>query len=136
MVNDVVETAKSLIATLEEFIDQAKFICGEDCCWDYSASQHIEGFLDGVGCYLRNLLDRERLDSLALTLSDALDGGEEAKAELQGEDQQTLRRDLLRLATEQDEPDAIAYLREHFGIGINLRVHEEAPVSCPSPTAN
>jgi hypothetical protein len=107
MRSDLAETAKGLIETLEELVEEAEFISD-----DYDESLRIEGFLEGVGRYLSELLEPGLC--LPCQLEAAMAGDEEAKAALEE------RQDLVKLAVEEDDPNAIAYLKERYGIDLEL----------------
>jgi hypothetical protein len=111
---DVVETAKALIATLGEFVDQVEFICD-----DYQDSLRVEGFLEGVDRSLNELLERDRRFSLSCLVEAAMAGDAEAQAELKEWDQEHLRRQLLTLGMGEDDPNAISYLKWRFGIDLS-----------------
>jgi hypothetical protein len=110
--SDLVAIAKGLIATLEEFIDHAEDIGG-----DYQENLRLQGFLEGVDQHLRGMLDWGDLCDLSDELHNATGGDHVAKEILAGKDPQALLRGLLRLALRGDA-DAIAYLKERFGIDL------------------
>jgi hypothetical protein len=114
MVTDLIARAKGLIDTLEELIELAKFLCD-----DYQEGLRVEGFLEGVDRSLRKLLERERLCLLSCQLREAARGSWDAKAGLEERDPESLRQALLTLATGEDDPNAIAYLKERFKIDLS-----------------
>ena len=109
---NVVRTAKALIYTLEEFIDQAEAICD-----DFKDSLPVHGLLEAVDRYLNELLEGNRLDGLSREVDAAVAGDETAKAQLEQRCQDGLCPDLLRLASE-EQRGAVGYLKERFGIDL------------------
>jgi hypothetical protein len=118
---DVLAAARLLITTLTDFIDKADLICD-----DYCQGLRLEGFLEAVDRYLREILVRQDLAYLSDDLEQAMTGCDVTQEEHEERDQQALCRDLLKLATEDDDPNAIAYLREHFGIDLKLLAEGKA----------